>query len=327
MYKYRESLPQLNNKLFITDGGLETTLIFHEGLELPYFASFDLLRTVEGEQILKDYYRKHAEIAIDNGVGFILESATWRASSEWGNLMGYSDIALDAINQQAVEMLASLREELETPITPMVISGCIGPRGDGYNPDIFMTAEEARIYHSSQIRSFASSEADMVTAMTISYVEEAVGIVQAAHEENIPVVISFTVETDGKLPTGQSLEEIIEQVDAETGSATAYYMINCAHPTHFDHELTGDAPWLQRIMGIRANASCKSHAELDESTELDDGNPVELGDQYKTFKQKLQQLTVFGGCCGTDHRHVEAFCKSMAGIQYHAQPYPQEGLI
>jgi S-methylmethionine-dependent homocysteine/selenocysteine methylase len=321
MSRYRESLPQLNNRLFITDGGLETTLIFHEGLELPYFAAFDLLRTAEGEQILKDYYRKHAEIAIDNGVGFILESATWRASAYWGNLMGYTDIALDAINRQAVEMLASLREELETSISPMVISGCVGTGGDGYNPDSFMTVEEARIYHSSQIRSFASSAADMVTAMTINYVEEAAGIVQAAREENMPVVISFTVETDGKLPTGQSLEEAIEQVDAETRSAAAYYMINCAHPTHFDHELTGDAPWLQRIMGIRANASCKSHAELDESTELDDGDPVELGDQYKTFKQQLQQLTVFGGCCGTDHRHVEAICKSTAGIQHHAQHY------
>lgn len=327
MSKYRETLPQLNNKLFITDGGLETTLIFHQGLELPYFAAFDLLRTVEGEQILKDYYRKHADIAIENGAGFVLESATWRASSYWGNLMGYTDIALNAINRQAVEMLASLREELETSLSPMVISGCIGPRGDGYNPDHFMTVEEAKQYHSSQIRSFASSEADMVTAMTISYVEEAIGIVQAADEESMPVVISFTVETDGKLPTGQSLGEAIEQVDEETDSAAAYYMINCAHPTHFDHELTGDAPWLQRIMGIRANASCKSHAELDESTELDDGNPVELGNQYRAFKQNLHHLSVFGGCCGTDHRHVEVICKSTVDVQSHAQYYHSAGIV
>ena len=310
MAKYRESLPQLSDKMFITDSGLETTLIFHQGMDLPYFAAFDLLKTVDGEQRLKNYYRKHAAIAIENKVGFVLESATWRASSDWGDLLGYSDIALDAINQQAVEILEDLRDELETPDSPMVISGCIGPRGDGYNPDTFMTAQEARQYHAVQIKSFASSVADMVTAMTITYADEAIGIIQAAREENIPVAISFTVETDGRLPDGHSLQDTIERVDAETDSAAVYYMINCAHPTHFEQKLHTDAPWLQRIKGLRANASCKSHAELDESTELDDGNPIELGEQYGEFKQKLQQLNVFGGCCGTDHRHVEAICKS-----------------
>ncbi len=310
MSKYRESLPQLSEKLFITDSGLETTLIFHKGMELPYFAAFDLLKTVAGEQQLKNYYRQHAAIAVENKAGFVLESATWRASSDWGDLLGYSDIALDAINQQAVEILADLRDELETPDSPMVISGCIGPRGDGYNPDTFMTAQEAKEYHAVQIKSFASSVADMVTAMTITYADEAIGIIQAAREENIPVAISFTVETDGCLPDGQSLQDTIERVDAETDSAAAYYMINCAHPTHFEQKLYTDASWLQRIKGLRANASCKSHAELDESTELDDGNPVELGEQYREFKQKLHQLNVFGGCCGTDHRHVEAICKS-----------------
>ena len=314
MSKYRESLPQLSDKLFLTDGGLETTLIFHGGIDLPYFAAFDLMRTIEGEQCLKDYYLKHAGIAIDNGVGFVLESATWRASRDWGERMGYSDVALDAVNRQAIEMLTGLREELETPESPMVISGCVGPRGDGYDPEFFMTTEEAKAYHRPQITSFALAGADMVTAMTINYAEEAIGIVQAASEENIPVAISFTVETDGKLPTGQCLQDVIEKVDAETGSAVAYYMINCAHPSHFDQELTSKAAWLKRIKGIRANASCKSHAELDESTELDDGNPVELGEQYKAFKQRLQQLTVFGGCCGTDHRHVEEICKSTAAI-------------
>ncbi len=315
MHKYRDSLPQLNGKLFLTDGGLETTLVFHEGIELPNFAAFDLLRTVDGERRLRAYYRQYANIAIANKLGFVLESATWRASSDWGKLMGYSDVALDAINRQSVEMLASLRDELETSDSPMVISGCIGPRGDGYSPDSFMTAAEAREYHSRQIRSFASSVADMVTAMTITYAEEAIGIVQAACSENIPAAISFTVETDGKLPSGQSLQDAIEQVDAETDSAVVYYMINCAHPEHFENTLSGNDAWLNRIRGIRANASSKSHAELDESETLDDGNPEELGHAYRCFRKNLKQLNVVGGCCGTDTRHIEAICKSTMGVQ------------
>lgn len=262
MTKYRDSLPQLSDKLFLTDGGLETTLVFHDGIDLPYFAAFDLLKTPEGIKRLEDHFRQYARIATDNSVGFILESVTWRASSDWGDPMGYSDIALDAINQQSIKMLDELRNELETENSPMVISACIGPRGDSYDPEFFMSVDQAQNYHSVQIKSFSRSAADMVTAMTVTYVEEAIGMVRAAVVEQIPVVNSFTVETDRRLPCGQSLKEAIEQVDAETNSMPAYYMINCAHPEHFESTLAGDGPWLQRIHGIRANASNKSHAEL-----------------------------------------------------------------
>lgn len=308
MSKYRNALPQLSDKLFLTDGGLETTLIFHDGLELPYFAAFDLLKSIEGTQRLKDYFRKYANIALTNKTGFLMESPTWRASADWGKQMGYSDKALHVINQQAVELLNELRDELETEDSPMVVSGCIGPRGDGYNPSDFMSSEQARQYHAAQIKSFAESSADMITAMTICYAEEAIGIVQAAQQQHIPVVISFTVETDGHLPTGMSLKDAIEMVDRETNSGPAYYMINCAHPEHFEDKLQSDQSWLPRIQGIRANASNKSHAELDECEELDDGNPYELGQSYKSFKKHLPQMNVFGGCCGTDYRHLEEIC-------------------
>lgn len=311
MSKYRNALPQLSDKIFLTDGGMETTLVFHEGIDLPYFAAFDQLKTVEGTKMIIDYYRRYAAIAIANNVGFVLESVTWRASSDWGQLMGYSEIALEAVNQQAMELLENLREELETENSPMVISGCVGPRSDGYSPDKFMSKQEAHDYHSTQIKSLSASSADMVTAMTITYAEEAIGIANAARAEKMPVVISFTLETDGRLPSGQLLKDAIELVDAATDSAPAYYMINCAHPEHFEDTLSGDETWLERIHGIRANASNKSHAELDECETLDDGNPVALADAYKVFSKKLKQLNVFGGCCGTDHRHVEAICQSI----------------
>lgn len=307
MAKYRHHLPQLNGNLFLTDAGIETTLIFHEGLDLPYFAAFHLLKDEEGRQALKKYFRRHAAIARENGTGFILESATWRASADWGDKLGYSAQELDAANRKAIDLLHELREELETDRSPMVISGCVGPRGDGYDPGKVMSPEEAEAYHGRQIRVFAEAGADLVTAITMTNTNEAIGVTRAARAADMPVVISFTVETDGRLPTGESLKEAIEAVDRATGRGPAYFMINCAHPTHFESVLNGES-WMQRLRGIRANASKRSHAELDEAEELDDGDPVELGAQYRDLRRRFGHINVLGGCCGTDHRHIEQIC-------------------
>ena len=306
--KHRRYLPQLDGKLFLTDGGIETTLIFLEGLELPHFAAFDLLRDRAGWDDLRKYYERYVKIAVNNRVGFILESATWRASADWGQKLGYSKEALAHANRDSIALLAELRRTYESSSTPIVISGCLGPRGDGYDPGAVMSVKEAQDYHAEQVAVFAETDADMVSAITMTNVNEAVGLTRAAMEANMPVAISFTVETDGKLPTGQTLQEAIEAVDGATGHAPAYYMINCAHPTHFESVLRTGGAWRARIAGVRANASAKSHAELNDSTELDSGNPRELGAQYRELRRLLPKLTVMGGCCGTDHRHVEEIC-------------------
>jgi homocysteine S-methyltransferase len=202
-------------------------------------------------------------------------------------------------------MLEEIRDEFGTERLPIVISGNIGPRGDGYVPGIAMSADEAESYHARQIEVFANSAADMVFAVTMNYVEEAIGVVRAARRAGMPVAISFTVETNGALPTGQSLKAAVEQVEADTSGYVSYFGINCAHPSHFEHVLSGEEPWLQRIGALRANASARSHAELNESTELDSGDPVGLAEDYFRLKKPLARLTVMGGCCGTDHRHVE----------------------
>jgi S-methylmethionine-dependent homocysteine/selenocysteine methylase len=308
MARYRHHLPQLSGGLFATDGGIETTLIFHEGLTLPYFAAFDLLKHAEGIAALQKYFRTYADIARRYGVGCILESATWRASPDWGTKLGYSTTALAELNRRAIALLQEIRDAYEVDATPMVISGCIGPRGDGYNPATLMTEGDAERYHTMQAATFRDTEADLVTAITMTYAAEAIGLTRAAQAADMPVVISFTVETDGRLPTGQTLQEAIEQVDDATGRGPVYYMINCAHPTHFAGTLAVGEGWLDRIAGLRANASTKSHAELDEAVELDDGNPVDLGLRYRELKGKLLRLNVMGGCCGTDHRHIEAIC-------------------
>ena len=309
MAKYRHALPNLKESLFITDGGLETSLVFNEGIDLPEFAAFVLLENERGRDILTDYFRHYLDIAASNRLGIILETPTWRASHGWGQKTGHSAEALERINLDAVQLLAGLRAAHETEDTPVVISGSIGPRGDGYVIDEKLSVDEATSYHATQINTLGRSEADLVTAFTLNHVEEALGITRAALDADIPVVIGFTVETDGRLPSGQSLAEAIEEVDAESDVAPAYYMINCAHPTHFMDALTVGDSWQERIHAVRANASCKSHAELDEATELDAGNPDELGSQYRALRSALKNLHVVGGCCGTDHSHVDAIIR------------------
>lgn len=296
--------------MFITDGGIETTLIFREGWDLLYFAAFDLLKTAEGWAALRSYFKTYAELAKRYRAGLILESPIWRASRDWGALLGYTAESLAAANRKAIQLLEEIGDDYAAEGTTVVISGCLGPRGDGYVVDRAMSAQEAEEYHREQIETFAGTAADMVCAITMNYLEEAVGIALAAQRVKIPAAISFTVETDGKLPSGQPLKSAIEEVDIATSNYPSYYMINCAHPTHFEQVLAEGEPWLGRIQGIRANASRKSHAELNESAELDVGNPTELGSQYAQLKKQLPRLNVLGGCCGTDHRHVEQIAEA-----------------
>jgi S-methylmethionine-dependent homocysteine/selenocysteine methylase len=314
--KYRFSLPQRTGALFLTDGGIETTLIFQDGFDLPHFAAFHLLRDRQGREALVRYYERYIAIAKADGLGFILESPTWRASADWGGKLGYSPADVAAVNQESIRLMHDLRARHETTASPMVVSGCVGPRGDGYDPGEIMTRDAAEAYHGPQIEAFARSGADMVSAITMTNANEAVGITKAAMKTGMPVVIAFTVETDGRLPTGQSLADAIIEVDAATASGPAYYMINCAHPAHFEKTLGREA-WTRRVRGVRANASRRSHQELNEAPDLDAGNPVELGGQYRDLIRRHPQINVLGGCCGTDHRHIECIalaCREMKRV-------------
>ena len=311
MATHRGALPQLGGRLFLTDGGIETSMIALEGLELREFAVFPLLRTEEGDAALRRYFRAYVEIARRWGAGLVLETATWRASAGWGEKLGVSPADLRDVNLRAVKMLEEVREEAERAMTAaekertqVVISGCLGPLpvDDGAPA---RSAHAAEAYHRAQIETLAASAADMIGALTIDDAEEAVGIARAAEKAGMPVAISFTVETDGRLATGQPLGAAIEKVDDATSGYPAYYMLNCAHPSHFDAVLAEGGAWVGRIRGLRANASRLSHAELDALPSPDPGDPQEFGREYARLKRRLPQLNVFGGCCGTDQRHLE----------------------
>lgn len=288
----------------LTDSGLETWLIFQRGAELPDFAAFPLLDGADGRALLAEYFREHLRIADEVGAGIVLETPTWRASHDWGLRLGYDTEALSRINCDAIDFLRTLGGEF--PDVPLVISGNIGPRGDAYDPEHLLTPNDAADYHRAQVESFARAGADRVTALTLTHPGEAIGVVLSAVRAGMPVVVSFTVETDGRLPSGQSLDEAIAEVDQATGAAAVHFGVNCAHPDHFVGALAGDPVAIGRLGLIRANASRASHAELDDAEHLDDGDPAELAEQYAQLVTLYPHLAILGGCCGTDMRHIKA---------------------
>jgi homocysteine S-methyltransferase len=300
----RASIPLGGASLFLTDAGMETVLIFHQGQELPSFATFPLLESEAGRDALRTYYEPFLELARTRETGFILGGCTWRASADWGSELGYDADELAAVNRRAMAFVEELRASSPRSSRPVLLEAPIGPRGDAYAPSSLMSAEEAEQYHAAQMQTLSDTPVDLVTALTVTYADEAIGMTRAARAAGLPVAVSFTVETDGRLPSGQTLRAAIEQVDAETDGAPMHYMINCAHPTHFAGALADAGPWTERVQGLRANASTRSHAELDEAEELDDGDAEDLAARYTALRGALPNLSILGGCCGTDIRHV-----------------------
>jgi homocysteine S-methyltransferase len=303
------NLPLLeSDSVYLTDGGLETTLIFLDGIDLPDFASFLLLGSEDGKAHFDRYFTPYLDTAERTDRGFVVDTVTWRANLDWGARLGCDARTLAEVNRRAVDYAAGLARS--RPALTTVLNGVIGPRGDGYVVGEAMTVDEAASYHSHQANAFAAAGAQMMSAVTMTYVDEAVGVVEAGKQVDLPVVVSFTVETDGRLPSGQALGDAIEEVDRATGVAPAYFMVNCAHPTHFASVLetgieTGE-PWVERVQAVRANSSTMSHAELDEAEKLDRGDVIGLAGHYAQLQQTLPNLRVVGGCCGTDHEHIAA---------------------
>lgn len=307
----RAKLPNGSEQLFLTDAGFETWLLFKKGFDMPCFAAYPMSQSTEGQAAIVEYFKPIFDLARQNNTGFVLDTNTWRANPDWGQELGHDLDHLTTVNEDAVQSAIELRREFGQGLN-VLINGVIGPRGDGYDPKTIMSVKDAQDYHGFQIAIFAKSGVDMISALTITNIPEAIGVANAAAEAGVPCVISFTLETDGRLPTGERLCDAIAQVDAQAIAKPAYFMINCAHPDHFTNMIPEGADWVNRIGGVRANASRMSHAGLDCCETLDDGDPVELGEQYKNLRKLMPGLKVFGGCCGTDHRHLTQICNSLA---------------
>ena len=309
-----KTLPQLNGHLMTTGGGFETWLQYVDGFELRHFCAFELLNDPRGGACLESYQRKLVEAAVANGFGVINEGLHYRASRDWGNLIGFSREALEEINIRGIELYRDIARKYQSPDTPMIVGGAIGPRGDAYQTGRTLDAAESEDYHSEQILTLQKAGADMITAMTFSSVEEAIGISRAASAAGIPIVVSFFVRHGGLLSSGETFKEAIERVDAATNSAPAYFMINCTHPTEFEPALTaGD--WTKRLGGFLPNAVAMETMALCKLGHLEDGDPEELGDQMTSLAQRFPHINVWGGCCGTDGRHIAKISQKIAAVR------------
>ena len=312
MSRYRHALPQLSGDLFLADGGLETDLIFNRGIEIREFAAHTLLADPAGREAMTRYFKGYLTLAKDHGAGFILDSQTWKAHMHWADDLGTTERELQAANRDSIEFIAGIRDTFSDNAGPIVLSGIVGPTSDAYAPERLISANKAEQYHARQLGWLAETEADMVAGVTFPSAEEAIGFIRAARSFDLPVVISFTVETDGCLPTGRPLGDAIRMVDDATAGSAAYFQVNCAHPDHFFGVFDG-SDWTRRIRGLRCNASRLSHAELDCCEVLDDGDPEEMGEQYRDILLIMPWLNIFGGCCGSDLRHVTRIASAVTG--------------
>jgi homocysteine S-methyltransferase len=311
--RYRNALPQLADGVtMLTDGGLETTLIYRDGIELPHFAACDLLRSEHGLRVLLDYFDENAAIAQEAELPFNVDSPTWRANPDWAARLGYSRDEFEDINREGIRMAEEVRLRHETPETPVVIAGVVGPRSDGFHPSARQSVAQAADYHFRQVGIFADTEADYVSGLTFTYSDEAIGLARAAEAAAMPVVISFTVETDGLLASGETLRHAIYAVDRATDVYPEYYMVNCVHPSHLPADVIASEAWVHRIRGLRANASSRSHSEIELDGGPDDGDAEALADQMRLVRQRLPRLTVMGGCCGSDSRYTRAIADVLA---------------
>ncbi|WP_206680083.1 homocysteine S-methyltransferase family protein [Aeromicrobium phoceense] len=287
----------------MTDGGLETDLIYLRGFDLPEFASFPLLDSDEGRAVLADYFRAYVDIAVRAEAPVLLETPTWRANPDHAARLGYDAAALDRINRESVAFLYEVAAARADELVGAEVGGMVGPRGDGYASAGPVDPESAAEYHRPQLASFAAAGAGRATVLTLTEVGEGIGVSRAAADVGLDVGIGFTVETDGRLPDGTTLAEAIEAVDAV--ARPNYFLVNCAHPSHVLRGMR-DGAWKDRIGGLRVNASTMSHAELDAAETLDGGDPAQLAADQRPLVEAFANLEVLGGCCGTDARHVAA---------------------
>jgi homocysteine S-methyltransferase len=310
----------LETGTFLANGGIETYLLFQQGFPLRDGCGFEVFDDPAAlEALERTYLEPIADAALENGLGLVYDALVWRASPDWFARLGYKPADVERLNRLAI---SRTREALESwrrkrggaaKTMPLVVSADIGPRGDGYRVESRASVDAARGYHDPQVGIVAEAGADLVGAMTMTHVEEAIGIALAAKERKLPVTIAATVETDGRLPDHMPLSEFIARVDDATDGWPLFYLVNCAHPTHVAPTLAAarerDEAWLERFRGFRANASSKSHAELDESTTLDRGDPADLARRVAELQRSFD-LRIVGGCCGTDVEHVAAIARA-----------------
>lgn len=323
MHENPNKIPAPGGQLYLTEGGIETHMQYKKGYEIPHFCLFDLMKNPKAVADLRAYHERIIEVALEHKVGAILDGVHYRSSKDWGELLGYSPAGLAEIVAQGIEFYRELAREYENENSPMPVSGVVGPRGDAYSLGRTMSADDAEEYHDEQIATMKSAGADMITALTFSHVDEAIGLVRAAKAHGMPVVVSFTLGSNGKLKTGTAFGDAIETIDLATDDGPDYYMINCTHPIDFAPAFNSAGDWTTRLGGIRPNASSLDHGMLCQLGHLEEGDPDELSEQMADMARCYPHLNVWGGCCGTDFHHIDRIVTAVKAARFESEPTRQ----
>lgn len=295
---------------YMCEGGTETEVMYKHGFSFPHFAVFELLKDTKAVAALKRMYQDYFEVVAKHNMSALVGGLDYRASPDWGALLGYSAEGLADINHQSIEFLRNIAVDYSNNIENILIQGLIGPRGDAYETNHSITEAEAQDYHSVQLQTLKSANVDLATAMTFNNVPESIGVARAAVEADVPLCISLSLDGSSNLNSGPSLAEAITTIDAATDSSVAFFMINCVHPLEYEPALA-DEQWITRIRGVRPNASVMDKLSLCTIGHLEAGNPTELGKQMGDLMQRYPHMDICGGCCGTWDTHLDQIAEDV----------------
>jgi S-methylmethionine-dependent homocysteine/selenocysteine methylase len=301
--------------LYLTEGGQETELMYRFGHELPQFALFPMLDKPEAAAALSGMYRRYLDTVARHGFSALMGGLDYRASPDWGGLLGYSASGLAEMQLRSIDFLRTAAKPYAGQIAHVLITGLIGPRGDAYQLNRTITAAEAEDYHAAQIATLRQAGVDLVSAMTFNSVAEAVGVARAAKRAGLPLCVHFTLDSTSRLASGPSVREAIEAVDAEAGDARPdFYGINCSHPLEFEPAIEPGA-WFRRVRSLRPNAAAMDKISLCKLGHLEDGDPAELGRQMGALAKRHPHLDVWGGCCGTWETHLDEIARNVKAVR------------
>ena len=312
---FEEFPPRLENKIYLTEGGTETEILYKWGYELPEFAMFPLLDNAEADQCIRGIYRRYFDVAEAFETGLVILGHDYRASPDWARKLGYSLDGLAEMQHRTIDFLADMRSEYKGRVSDVYISGCIGPRGDAYGTGAEISESEAEDYHSVQLSTLRETDADMAIAATFNNIPEAIGVVRAAKNIGVPLGVSLTLTTESRLRSGPTLKQAVETIDEQTDGAAAWFGTNCSHPLEFEPAISETGVWTERLRYIRPNASRMEKIALCKLGHLEDGNPIELGQQMGDVAQRFPKMDILGGCCGTDERHLGEIAKNVNSVR------------
>lgn len=304
---------QQAGRFYLTEGGTETEFMYKHGFELPHFAMFPLLDNPKAVSRMREMFRSYLEVAAKHKVCALMGGLDYRASPDWGELLGYSAASLADANLQSIEFLREIASEYLSQIPEILIQGLIGPRGDAYERNETITANEAEDYHAVQLETLKKADVDLALAITFNNIPESVGVARAAAKIGVPLGISLTLDTTSKLSSGESLADAITMIDEETGQSPAFYSINCSHPLEFEPAI-GPGDWVKRVRGVRPNASKMDKMALCKIGHLEDGDPVELGVLCGDLARRYPHMDIWGGCCGTWDRHLDEIATNVLAV-------------